>query len=372
MKMSYKLKVTRTLLQGGANRIGVRVTSSVEKPVILEFMITSKCDCRCIMCNIWKKDPQNDLSLDEIRTMLSDPILSDLRTMTLAGGEPFQREDLFDLCKIINGTCRNLIQLYMSSNGFDHEGIARKVASILKIMTNIKRLRIAVSFDHIRESHDKIRGRKEIHNNALSLVQKLKNIGDSRLTVQGNFTIAPYNVNDLNEIYDYFKGFNLKIFWFPIMVSDNFFENEEKAEKFAFSQKEQVLLNDFVAFLRHQEHSIPDYYYYTGLLSSLRSGVRSFPCSGGSKFLLVNSIGDVYPCYIIPKSFRMGSIREKPLHEVWYSEEARRVREHICNNTTCERCIQWYDGYALSHSLKVFSGFVLAHPIRVIKHFAKF
>lgn len=372
MRMGYKLKVSQTLLRGGANRIGVLGTNSVEKPVILEFMITSKCDCRCVMCNIWKKDPKNDLRLEEIKAMLSDPVLSELRTMTLAGGEPFQREDLFDLCQIINGTCKNLVQLYMSSNGFDYEGIAQKVTSILKIMKNIKRLRIAISFDHIRESHDKIRGRKGIHNNTLILMRRLKNIEDPRLTVQGNFTIAPYNVNDLREIYDYFEKLHLKVFWFPIMTSDNFFENEEKAEKFAFSQKEHLLLDDFVAFLRHQEHSIPDYYYYTGLLNSLRCGKRSFPCSGGSKFLLINSAGDVYPCYIIPKSYRMGSIREKPLSEIWYSEEAQRVREQICNNSTCERCIQWYDGYALSHSLKVFSGFVLAHPVRVIKHFVKF
>ena len=371
MKMSYKLNVSRTLLKGSVDRIEALRKDSVEKPVILEFMITSKCDCRCIMCNIWK-NPQNDLSLDEIKEMLLDPILSDLRTMTLAGGEPFQREDILDLCKIIHSTCRNLIQLYLSSNGFDHEGIVRKVASILKIMNNIKRLRIAVSFDHIGNSHDKIRGQKGIHKNALNLVEKLKDIGDPRLSVQGNFTIAPYNVHDLQEIYEYFKEINLKIFWFPIMVSDNFFENVEKADKFAFNEKQQQQLIDFVSFLKHQENSMPDYYYYTGLLNSLKRGTRSFPCSGGSKFLLVNSVGDVYPCYIIPKSYRMGSIREKPLHEIWYSDEAQRIREQICQNSSCEGCIQWYDGYALSHSLKVFSNFIVAHPVRVIKHFLNF
>jgi len=372
MKMDYKLNVTRTLLHGAANKFGLTGINSPQKPVILEFMITSKCDCHCVMCNIWKKDPQNDLSLDEIRTMLLDPVLSDLRTMTLSGGEPFQRDDILDLCQIINEKSKNLIQLYLSTNGFDYEGIANKITSILKIMVNIKRLRIAVSFDHIHDHHDKIRGKKGIHNNALILVQKLKNIGDPRLTIQGNFTIAPYNVNNLNEIYEYFKKLNLNIFWFPIMVSDNFFENEEKAEKFAFSQKERALLNDFVAFLRLHELSMPDYYYYTGLLNSLNRGARAFPCSGGSKFLLVNAIGDVYPCYIIPKSYRMGSIRKNTLQEIWYSEEARRIRKLICSNATCNRCIQWYDGYALSHSLKIFSGFVLAHPVRLIKHFLRF
>jgi MoaA/NifB/PqqE/SkfB family radical SAM enzyme len=304
--------------------------------------------------------------------MLTDPILSDLRTMTLAGGEPFQREDLLELCDLIHHTCKNLIQLYLSSNGFDHDGIERKVISILRIMPNLKRLRIAVSFDHVREEHDRIRGRKGIHGNALSLVERLKAIGDPRLTVQGNFTIAPHNVRYLHEIHDYFKSLSLKVFWFPIMVSDNFFENEDKSSALSFSREENELLKSFTAFLRRQENSIPDYYYYSGLRDTLNRGERTFPCSGGSKFLMVNSTGEVYPCYIIPKSYRMGSIREHSLSDIWKSEDANQIRGQILKNPTCKRCIQWYDGYALSNSMKVFSGLVLKHPLRIVRHFAKY
>jgi MoaA/NifB/PqqE/SkfB family radical SAM enzyme len=321
------------------------------------------------MCSIWKKSPQSDLSLDEIKALLVDPVLSDLRTMTLTGGEPFQREDIFEVCNIINNTSKNLIQLYLSTNGFDFEGISRKIQVILNLMPNIKRLRIGISFDHIGIQHDKIRGQKSIHNNALSLLKKLRNVQDPRLTVQGNLTIGPYNVVDLYEIYEYFKNLDLKVFWFPISVSDNFYENSAQADKLAFSPKEQTLLKEFVVFLRHQRLSIPDYYYYTGLHNSLRRGTRSFPCSGGSKFLLINSVGEVYPCYIIPKSYRMGSARENSLGEIWYSEEANRIRRIICKNPTCSQCTQWYDGYALSHSLRVFSGLVLVHPVRVVKQF---
>lgn len=372
MKLNYKLDVARTLIRGATNRIRAVGSGVPEKPSILEFMITSKCDCRCIMCNIWKKGAHNDLSLDEIETLFSDPVLSDLRTMTLAGGEPFQRDDILDLCRMINSKFVNLIQLYLSSNGLDYVGISDKVKNILRIMTNIKRLRIAVSFDHIGERHDKIRGQRGVHKNALALVERLKSLGDPRLTVQGNFTIAPYNVDDLHEIYDYFKNLGLRIFWFPIMTSDNFFENKEKTEKFSFSPREKKLLKYFVGSLRNQELSMPDYYYYSGLLESLCRETRSFPCSGGSKFLLVNSVGEVYPCYVIPKSYRMGSVREKSLGYIWNSDDAHRIRARICNNRTCDRCIQWYDGYALSHSLRVFSQLVLTHPMRIFKHLIKY
>jgi len=371
MKLDYKLKVLSTLLRGAVARLGLKGRNYIEKPVILEFMITSRCDCRCIMCNIWKKNPAGDLTMDEIRMLLADPTLSDLRTITLAGGEPFKRKELLDICELINANCRNLIQLYLSTNGFDCKGIEEKVSQMLKIMKNIKRLRIAVSFDHMGEIHDKIRSRDGIHKNALELVGRLKSIDDSRLTVQGNFTIAPYNINDIWRIYEYFKNIGLKIFWFSIMTSDNFFENEEKAENYTFNKEEKIKLEEFIAFLRSNDTSMPDYYYYTGLKNSLHSGSRAFPCSGGSKFLMINSEGDVYPCYIIPKKYRMGSIREKSLSDIWNSEEAQQIRKIILNNPTCAGCIQWYDGYALSYSLKVFSRLVLAHPFRVMNHLVK-
>jgi hypothetical protein len=59
---------------------------------------------------------------------------------------------------LIHQTSKNLIQLYMWTNGLDHEGIERKLISILRLMPNLKRLRIASFFDHIREKHERIRG----------------------------------------------------------------------------------------------------------------------------------------------------------------------------------------------------------------------
>lgn len=368
MNINYKLRVLSTLAVGALSGLVSKNKRKVSKPIILELMITSRCDCRCLMCNIWRKDYSGDLRLNEINDLFSDPILYDLRTVTLAGGEPFRRPDILDICQIINNKCKNLIQLYLSTNGFDFVDISEKVAKMLKIMKSIKRLRIAVSFDHVGEAHDRIRGKKGIHKNALQLIKRLKRIEDPRLTVQGNFTIAPYNINDIWKIHNYFDELGIKMFWFPIMTSENFFDNEEKAVEYTFRKSEKIRLNKFIGYLKSQDISVPDYYYYNGLSESLYSGSRAFPCLGGSKFIMINSEGDVYPCYIIPKRYRMGSIREKSLSDIWKSEKAMEARNMIMKNPTCMGCIQWYDGYALTYSLKVFSRLVINHPLRIINH----
>ena len=178
------------------------------------------------MCNIWSKKHNADLSLDEIKKIFNDPLLGDLKTITFSGGEPFLRDDIIDICRIISSNCGNLIQLFIETNGFKHEFIYQKVKSILRAMPNIMKLRIGVSFDHIGVKHDEIRGRQGIYENAITLIEKLRIIPDKRLYIQGNFTIAPYNVYDLKEIYNYFNNMNLKMFWFPVMVSNSFFGNQ--------------------------------------------------------------------------------------------------------------------------------------------------
>jgi len=52
MEMGYELKVTSTLLRGFAGKLLSARTRQAAKPAILESMIRSRCDCRCLMCKI--------------------------------------------------------------------------------------------------------------------------------------------------------------------------------------------------------------------------------------------------------------------------------------------------------------------------------
>ena len=116
-----------------------------------------------------------------------------------------------------------------------------------------------------------------------------------------------------------------------------------------------------------KNNSLNDYYYYSNLLKSLINNKRAFPCTAGLKFLLVNSEGDVYPCYIIPKEYKLGNIRKESLARIWHSGSAQKIRANLKHCETCNYCIQWYDGYAISDDASVFLKFVLSHPLRIAK-----
>ena len=72
---------------------------------------------------------------------------------------------------------KNLIQLYISTNGYAYDHIFKTIKSILQIMKDLKRLRVGISFDHIGDKHDEIRGKSGIHKNAMNLIEKLKEFG---------------------------------------------------------------------------------------------------------------------------------------------------------------------------------------------------
>ena len=64
------------------------------KPSCLELMVNSRCNTRCIMCNIWKSKSNNDLSLTDIlaldrvqkKMLLPDETIKRLRRAKLIEG----------------------------------------------------------------------------------------------------------------------------------------------------------------------------------------------------------------------------------------------------------------------------------------------
>lgn len=363
MKTRYEAGVVRTL----AHVMKSSTAGTALKPTILEFMITTRCDCHCRMCNIWRRSDEDDLSFSEITALLADPVLSDLRTVTLTGGEPFEREDIAAICGALAANAKDLLQIYISTNGYDTERIYAGVAAILDAVPDLPRLRIGISFDHMGERHDRIRGAKGLHANALRLIHRLRELDDPRLKIQGNVTISPYNIDHLREMHAYFGVMGLRVFWFPVMISSNFYENESQKDALAFTEEQNVRLKEFVRFLCRGDNSLPDQYYYTGLLQTLERGRRAFPCTGGRRFLHINATGDVYPCYVVPKDYTFGNVRRHSLSDLWSSGRAREVRRRRAACPTCASCIQWYDGFATSDDVGFLLKFLAVQPLRTFR-----
>ena len=82
-----------------ARRIATRMTGRIHSLPVLALSVHTACNCRCIMCDIWKANAQGrELTLDELRPHLEAIRRLRVQRVMLTGGEPLLHRNLWALC----------------------------------------------------------------------------------------------------------------------------------------------------------------------------------------------------------------------------------------------------------------------------------
>src|SRR5262249_3520236 len=69
-----------------------------ELPILILYP-HSRCNCRCVMCDIWKADSVTEISPSELERHVEDLRALRVRWVVLSGGEPLMHSDLFRLAR---------------------------------------------------------------------------------------------------------------------------------------------------------------------------------------------------------------------------------------------------------------------------------
>src|ERR1700750_3032402 len=69
----------------------------VELPILV-LNVHSRCNCRCVMCDIWKREENTELSLHALENHRASLRRLHVRWVILSGGEPLFHRDLHALC----------------------------------------------------------------------------------------------------------------------------------------------------------------------------------------------------------------------------------------------------------------------------------
>ncbi len=137
-----------------------------DMPRLLTYLVTYKCNARCVICSSWKKENQNELTIEEIaKIFLKLPRLDAVR---LTGGEPFIRKDFDHIVMLVQKILRPFF-IYISSNGFLTERIIR----FFEDRNKGTRLNIIISLDGFKEKHNSIRGKADAWDNAIRTIKEL-------------------------------------------------------------------------------------------------------------------------------------------------------------------------------------------------------
>lgn len=308
-------------------------------PMKLNFLLTFKCNARCIMCNIWKKENADEFSLKEVEMFFSKS--NKFSWLDLSGGEVFLRKDIVDVVEIILKNCKDLYLLHFATNGFLTSKIVPAMEKILKF--NPKKLLMTVSLDGYKDIHDEMRGIPGSFEKTLQTFMDLRKMNSRRFKVFLGMTLTEKNVNELEDSFRYVKGivkdleyneFHLNI----VQRSSHYYDNLDVASPDPkvvyntiqdFRKKRGVKLFSPVDYLENRYQKLSRIF--------LENSQCPLPCQALSTSCFISPTGDVYPCTMYDRS--IGNIRDYDydLKRLLSGEGATKIRDEISKGI-CPQC----------------------------------
>ena len=304
-------------------------------PYKLIFAATYKCNSKCKICKIWKKEIKNELTLDEIQIFFSK---NRFHWVNLTGGEVFLREDLVEIVEAMKG----IYMLNTTTNGILTDKIVRDSIRIKKI---VPKYILTVSIDGAKELHDKLRGVK-CWQKAIDTYKKTKEAGiESYIGI----TISPHNIkyfdDTLNEIKRAIPDFTNKDLHVNFYhESEIYFENKNEL-KLDEKYKENIVKTiDKLKEIKTGFGPINslERKYIKLFEKYIQSNVSPIPCKALSTSCFLDPQGNVYPCTFMKNN--LGNIRklEYDLKKIYqgkkFDETMRKIKNNNCPGcwTPCE------------------------------------
>jgi MoaA/NifB/PqqE/SkfB family radical SAM enzyme len=312
-------------------------------PIVI-LMPHSACNCRCVMCDIWKDNKNlKQLTEDDITDLLSSLKKLGTRQVVMSGGEALLNTNFFKLCQILK---KQNIKVCLLTTGLS---IKNNAADILKWVDEL-----IVSLDGDEPMHDAIRNIPNAFKKLKEGVMYLKELNPLyRITARTvihrlNFRNWPAIITAAAEM-----GID-QISFLPADVSSHAFNrqtawSEPKQHEILISEHELPELQDTVdqilnrsdyfdtRFIAESREKIQDIYNYYAAFY----GLNPFPfkkCNAPWVSTVIEADGSVRPCFFLDV---IGNIRDSSLTDILNSDEAISFRKELNtgSNATCAKCV---------------------------------
>ncbi len=317
----------------------------------LSIEVTKACNLLCQHCSVAAGSPrENEITLKEIDAFLAEVIqlMKGRREIVVTGGEPFLREDIFEILEI----CHRLMfkRILLLTNG---TLITKRVGEVLGELNDrierqntpdklIQRLHIQVSIDGTEETHDSIRGQ----NSWKRAVRGIGFLKDNNISTTVGMVLNNHNIRDVGAVIKLAGEMECSV-GFSSMVKTGRAKDKEI---------EPVPASRVIPVVMKFIEKDPLYLKYLAnfplspYVIAFQNLIKFRYCGTGWATVYMDSSGDVYPCQIgatIPE-FKLGSIRETPFRQIWqHSPLLRELRSlHVDTlNDQCSHCeIRYFCG----------------------------
>ena len=213
-------------------RVLAHVTDRLFELPILVLMPHSRCNCRCVMCDIWKANQEKrEITVEELEKHISSFRRFHVRRVALSGGEALMHSNLWKFCDALRGIG---IKISLLSTGITLEHHAQQVVAHCDD--------VIVSIDGPLSTHNKIRNIPAAFEKLEKGVKALKTI-DPFFRVTGRTVLQKQNFRDFPDIVRIARTIGLnQISFLAADVSSSAFN---RPDPWTEGKKTEVALNDF-------------------------------------------------------------------------------------------------------------------------------
>ena len=323
------------------------VTGRPFAPILLNILVTSVCDMRCIHCFFTdelndKPRKKNQMKIHELER-ISETLGANLGVLVIAGGEPFTRQDLPEIARAFYENNR-LESIYLMSNGQIQQRILPDVARILDECPNLN-VTVALGIDGLKEDHEKIRQKPGSWDIAIDTARRLQEIkaDTSRLDIQTCTCFMNSNQDRIFDWYDFLKN-DLK----PDKVNVNYIRPPSAVpteldidisryykltKQIGQDSAHAALKNSYSGDAGFFKAAI-DVYMHELIAKTALEGRPQLRCFAGDAGGVIYDEGTVSSCEILKP---VGNLRDYDwdFSKLWYSPAMDARREEVADGCFC-------------------------------------
>jgi radical SAM protein with 4Fe4S-binding SPASM domain len=296
-------------------------------PLGVHLDITWRCNERCVHCYL-DHDDLGELTYDEIEGLMTQMASAGVFFLTISGGEPLLRKDLFAIIRRARDLTFNV---KLKTNAIL---IKEKEAALIREL-GVETVQVSI-YSHRPEVHDAITKVKGSLDRSLAAI---------RFMVSRGLKVTMANVVMKQTRFDYPGVQKLAA---DIGAS---FTVDPTITPHINGDRSLLRLNIDRDALREimNDKSIADEedQFIAVAPGADEDAMNSIPCSAGHSACYVSPYGDVYPCVQFP--LPSGNVRQQKFIDIWkYSPQLKEVRSirsrdlPVCSTCThvggCSRC----------------------------------
>ncbi|WP_263384157.1 radical SAM protein [Granulicella arctica] len=322
----------------------MRAPSRLATLPILLLNIHTQCNCRCVMCDIWKRKDSTELSAaslerhrDSLRTLAT-------RQVVLSGGESLLNRDLPDICAFFRSL--NIRITLLTTGLLLHKRAALVAAAIDEII---------ISIDGPVEIHNAIRSIPRAFETIARGIQTVRTLNPA-MPIACRTTVQKQNHAHLRATVEAAHALALdSISFLPADISSGAFNREQgwspnRQSEIALDPSELATLESEVEFLiaTHADD------LRTRFIAESPAKLRRIPtrfreflegtppraprCNAPWVSTVMEVDGTLRPCFFHPP---VATTSHSTLEEAINSQTAQafRSRLEVATDPTCQRCV---------------------------------